>query len=312
MKTLVVGTGIIGTTWGWALSNAGINVTHLIRPGTKDRYKNGMTLDIFDGRKGHKKEYVVKYDLKCVERISNTDPYELIIVSVNFNKIDAVLDQLVPLSGDAIFLIFGANWFGVEPIEKRLPRERYLLGFPRGGGTQQDDTHYLVAINSGVFLGEADGRLTEKLQRITSLFVQAGFHADIPNNILHLLWTSHAIAIGHGAGLADTGDINTFLSNRKALIHAYNVTREIFELCRMRGADPYKAFSLSALYKLPPWLFTLAIKILTASTFGPGLKRILARLNQTTNEQELREAMLKTAEELKFNMPLLTSAGVGL
>jgi ketopantoate reductase len=233
-------------------------------------------------------------------------------VSVNFNKIDAVLDQLVPLAGDAIFLIFGANWFGVESIEKRLPGERYLLGFPRGGGTKQDDTHYLVAFDSGVFLGEADGRLTEKLQRITSLFVQAGFHADIPNNILHLLWTSHAIAIGQGAGLADAGDINTFLSNRKALIHAYNVTREIFELCRMRGADPYKAFSLANLYKLPPSLFTFALKLLAASTFGPGLKRILARLNQTTNEKELCEAMLKTAEELKFDMPLLSAAGAGM
>jgi ketopantoate reductase len=33
MKILVVGTGIIGTTWGWALSNAGLDVTHLVRPG---------------------------------------------------------------------------------------------------------------------------------------------------------------------------------------------------------------------------------------------------------------------------------------
>lgn len=310
MKTLVVGTGIIGTTWGWALSNAGINITHLVRPGNKDRYKNGITLDVLDGRKGHKKENVVKYDLKCVESISASDPYELIIVSVNFNKIDAVLDQLVPLSGDATFLIFGANWFGVEPIEKRLPRERYLLGFPRGGGTQQDDTHYLVAMDPGVFLGEADGRRTEKLRRVESLFAQADFHADIPDNILHLLWTSHAIAIGYGAGLAHSGDVDAFLRNRAALIHAYNVTKEIFELCRRRGADPYKALSLSALYKLPPWLFTLAVKSLSASNNGPGLKRILARLIQTTNEKELRAAMLKTAEELKFDMPLLMAAGV--
>jgi 2-dehydropantoate 2-reductase len=148
MKTLVVGTGIIGTTWGWALSNAGINVTHLVRPGNKDRYKDGVTLDLLEGRKGHKKKNVVKYELKCVETISASDPYDLIIVSVNFNKIDAVLDQLVPLSGDALFLIFGANWFGVNPIEKHLPKERYLLGFPRGGGTQQDGMHYSVAMDS--------------------------------------------------------------------------------------------------------------------------------------------------------------------
>ena len=312
MKTLVVGAGIIGTTWGWALSNAGINVTHLVRPSNKDRYKDGIILDMLDGRKGHKKENIVKYDLKCVETISASDPYELIIVSVNFNKIDAVLDQLVPLSGDAIFLIFGANWFGVEPIDKRLPRERYLLGFPRGGGTQQDDTHYSVAMDPSVFLGEADGRRTEKLQRVEALFAQADLSADIPYNILHLLWTSHAIAIGYGAGLAQSGDVNAFLHNRAAIIHAYNITKEIFDLCRLRGADPYKALSPSALYKLPPWLFAIVVKLLSVSTYGPGLKRILARLNQTANEKELCDAMLKTAEELNFDMPLLTATGAGL
>jgi 2-dehydropantoate 2-reductase len=308
MKTLVVGTGIIGTTWGWALSNAGLDVTHLVRPGNKDRYKNGVTLDLLDGRKGHKKKNVVKYDLKCVETISASNPYDLIIVSVSFNKIDAVLDQLVPLSGDAFFLIFGANWFGVEPIEKRLPGERYLLGFPRGGGTQQDGTHYSVAMDSSVFLGEVDGERTEKLQRMESLFAQADFNADIPDNILHLLWTSHAIAIGFGVGIAQTGDLNVFLRHRTALIHAYNATREIFELCRLRGADPYKALSLSALYKLPPWLFAFAVQ--TFSAYDPGLKRVLTRLSQPNNEKELRAAMLKTAEELKFDMPLLSAAGL--
>jgi 2-dehydropantoate 2-reductase len=263
-------------------------------------------LDVLDGRKNHKKENVVKYDLKCVETIALTDHYEIIIVSVNFNKIDAVLDQIVPLSGDAIFLIFGANWFGVEPIEKRLPRERYLLGFPRGGGTQQDGMYYLVSLESNVYLGEADGRRTEKLQRVESLFAQADIHADISDNILHLLWTSHAIAVGFGAGLAQSRDVDVFLRDRASILQSYHVTKEIFELCRLRGADPYKALSQSALYKLPPWLFVLAVRSLSA--YAPGLKRVLARLNQTTNEKELREAMLKTAEELDFDMPLLTAA----
>ena len=309
MKTLVVGTGIIGTTWGWALSNAGIDVTHLVRPSNKDKCKNGITLDVRDGRKGYKREHVVKYDLKCVETITPSEHYELIIVSVNFNKVDSVLDQLVPLSGDAIFLIFGANWFGVGPIEKRLPRERYLIGFPRGGGTQRDGV-YVVSLEANVFLGEVGGGRTEKLQRVETLFAQADIHADISDNILHLLWTSHAIAVGFGAGLAQSRDVDVFVRDRASVIQAYHVTKEIFELCRQRGADPYKALSQSALYKLPPWLFALAVRLLSA--YDPSLKRVLARLTQTANEQELRAAMLETAEELKFDMPLLTAVEVGL
>ncbi len=33
MKTLVVGSGIIGTIYGWALAEAGVDVTWLVRPG---------------------------------------------------------------------------------------------------------------------------------------------------------------------------------------------------------------------------------------------------------------------------------------
>jgi hypothetical protein len=67
----------------------------------------------------------------------------------------------------------------VEAIEKRIPRERYLLGFPLGGGTKPNGA-YLVYIGAKVYLGEADGRLTEKLQRVKSLFAKGDIQSDIP------------------------------------------------------------------------------------------------------------------------------------
>ena len=36
MKTLIIGTGVIGTIYGWALSESGIDITHLVR---KDKFK---------------------------------------------------------------------------------------------------------------------------------------------------------------------------------------------------------------------------------------------------------------------------------
>jgi 2-dehydropantoate 2-reductase len=33
MKTLIIGTGIIGVLYGWALSQAGEDVTHFVRKG---------------------------------------------------------------------------------------------------------------------------------------------------------------------------------------------------------------------------------------------------------------------------------------
>lgn len=38
MKTLIVGTGIIGIIYGWALSHTGVDVTHFVRKGRKDQF----------------------------------------------------------------------------------------------------------------------------------------------------------------------------------------------------------------------------------------------------------------------------------
>ncbi len=307
MKTLIVGTGIIGMTWGWALSNAGIDVTYLVRQGRKDRFKDGVTLDVRDGRRGHRKNYLTPYALKCVETLAPSDGYELIIVPVYFDQVTAVLDLLVPVSGDALFLIFGANWHGVEAIEKRLARERYLMGFPLGGGTQRNGT-YSVYLGAKVYLGEADGRPTEKLQRVKSLFAQADIQSDIPDNILHLIWTGHALAVGMGVGLAQAGDVASFLSNPALMTQGYYVTKEIFGLCRLRGATPDKYPDQAALFKLPPWLFAIALPVYCG--YDPGVKRIFAHLAETRDAKEVCAVMLKTAEELKFDMPHLTAAAV--
>src|ERR1044071_1369480 len=86
MKTLIVGTGIIGVIYGWALAGAGIDVTHFVRKGKKDQFRDGVNLDLLDERKGHLKYNVTKYAIQCVEEISPDDGYELIIVPTNMHQ----------------------------------------------------------------------------------------------------------------------------------------------------------------------------------------------------------------------------------
>jgi 2-dehydropantoate 2-reductase len=55
MKTLIVGTGIIGVVYGWALSEAGVDVTHFVRNGKADQFRDAVTLDVLDERKGSRR-----------------------------------------------------------------------------------------------------------------------------------------------------------------------------------------------------------------------------------------------------------------
>ncbi len=190
MKTLIVGTGVIGVTYGWALSEAGHDVTHFVKSGRQEQLKEGVTLDLIDDRKRHKKINTAKYLPKYVESLAPNDHYELIILPLHFHQVEAALQALVPLAGDAVFLDLGSNWNGMEAIDKLIPRERFLLGFPYGGGTIENGT-YVTYLGPKVYVGNADGTHTDQLERVKSLFAQADIQTDMPDKILHLLWTSH-------------------------------------------------------------------------------------------------------------------------
>jgi 2-dehydropantoate 2-reductase len=57
MRVLVIGAGIVGSIYGWALAQSGHRVVHLVRSGKASALRGGLTLDMFDRRKGHKRNF---------------------------------------------------------------------------------------------------------------------------------------------------------------------------------------------------------------------------------------------------------------
>jgi 2-dehydropantoate 2-reductase len=79
---LVVGAGIIGSIYGWSLSESGHHVLHLVRSGRTAALGNGLKLDVIDRRKGHKRNSRGVYRLNVVETLSPPDTFELVVVPV--------------------------------------------------------------------------------------------------------------------------------------------------------------------------------------------------------------------------------------
>jgi 2-dehydropantoate 2-reductase len=306
MKTLIVGAGTEGVLYGWALAEAGYDVTHFIKQGKKAQFDNGVLLDVIDDRKSHKQENKTKYPMKCVEMIAPTDHYELIILPIHFYQVEAALETLAPVSGEALFLDLGTNWNGTETFEKFLPKERYLFGFPYGGGIKQDG-EYVVYLSPKIYLGEADGSASEKLARVKSFFLKADIQSTVPENILYLLWTSHAGYVGVSASLVKSGGLMPFLQSRAAMTECHQIIREIYELCRLRGVDPYKYPDQAMLFKFPAWLYITIFRLFVRNS--RGIQRLLAyATNPAGDAEKLYPAMLKTAQELKFDMPRVKAA----
>ncbi len=186
MKTLIVGTGVIGVIYGWVLREGGVDVTHYVRSGKSQLFTQGVDLDVLDERKGHPANHRTHYDLHCVEEVCPADGYELVILPVNANQLSGALSALHPCVGrDTIFLTFTSNWEGPAEIDALLPRERYLMGYPDGGGTIREDCLYWANLGAESHLGALDGQNKEKLAQVQALFSKADMQPDVQANILH-------------------------------------------------------------------------------------------------------------------------------
>lgn len=237
MKTLIVGTGIIGVIYGWALSQSGLDVTHFVRSSRKEEFKDGVVLDLLDERKGHPKYNVTKYALKCIEEISPSDSYELIIIPTSMHQTEAALKTLVPLSGQAIFLILSGNWDGTDFIDQLLPRERYLLGYADAGGTVRSDGVYWTNLGAEIHIGMLDGGSIEKFEQVKKLFAKADIKSDVQENIVHWIWQHVAGSVGYATGFAKHREMEPYLEDKALLRQCTLATLELFKLCQLRGVD---------------------------------------------------------------------------
>jgi 2-dehydropantoate 2-reductase len=114
MKVLIIGRGVVGTIYDFALSKAGIDVTHVVR---KEGLPVTDTLDLLDLRTGYPKHTRVTYAPKTVRQISRSDDFDLVIVATKYYQAVHAVRQYLPDASRATILLFTANWDGTEEID---------------------------------------------------------------------------------------------------------------------------------------------------------------------------------------------------
>jgi 2-dehydropantoate 2-reductase len=313
MKTLIVGTGVIGVIYGWALSEAGADVTHFVRAGKADQFPEGVTLDLLDERKGFPPRSIRHYSIRCAETVSPSDGYELVIVPTNGQQVAAAVRSIAPLTasqqtGGATVLTFSGNWEGLAGLDAVLPRERLLLGYPDGGGTVREGV-YWTNLGAEVHLGRLEGQSPERLERVRALFEQAGMKPDLQQNMLHWLWVHNAGVIGFAAGLAKYGRLDPYLADRDLVYRSIRATQELYALCERRGVDLSKYPEIGYM-KLPLWLTAFLLK--RNFRRNESMQRYTAHATSQGNRKESKyfyEQMMSTAKELNQEMPEMEELG---
>jgi 2-dehydropantoate 2-reductase len=304
MKVLVIGRGVVGTIYGWALSEAGIDVTHVVR---KPGLPATDILELLDLRPGHSKNKRVSYVPKTVMQISPADGFDLVMVATKHYQAAEAIRQYLPGAPAATFLLFTANWDGPGVIDRLLPRSSILWGYSAASGGPDDQGIFVVTVNPAVRLGMLEGSDPEKFKAVTKLFQQAGFTLDIKPDIIEWLWVHHAINAG-GIGICLwAGGIRQATRSFTTLRLGTLATRDALGVAAARGVELKRYPEARSILNTPVWLACLAV--MYAIRFTAKGRRLLGASHFAHSPEEMKRYyfdVLNTGERLAVAMPHLS------
>lgn len=307
MNILVVGAGVIGTIYGWALSQAGNSVTHFVRPGKVSALACGIPVDILDKRRHHPKHFLGYYQLQAIEA-NPRDDFELVILPTKPYQVETALAQVSKLLHPATYLILTQNWHGTAAIDSVLSSSPYLYGDAKAGGIFRDGT-LVGALFPTVDLGIVHSDHSQALEVAASAFEVAQIRVTRHDNILHYIWIQYAINAGLWPALVRAGSLDRLLRDRQLGDRSLQAVKECLDVVAARGIDLSKFPDTRMFFNPSPIMRRLAGYAITLMFhFNEGVRRASAHALGDPKEIELAYfELLNTGKEFGVTMPVMSS-----
>ncbi len=258
MKILVVGAGAVGGYFGGRLLQAGRDVTFLVRPHRAALLaKHGLSIrsrfgDFHDPAPPLVTEDALAEPFDLV--LLSCKAYDLVAAMTSFARAVGPNTAILPLLNGMRQLDLLADRFGLERVLGGQCVISATLD-PEGAIVHLNDIHALS-------FGELDGSRSQRIERIASALIGAGFDARLSENIRQEMWEKW-IFIATGAGItclmraaigdivaAGASDLVTQLVNECAAIAAeqgYPASEAFLERARSAFTAPGSALTASML-----------------------------------------------------------------
>jgi len=290
MKILVYGAGVIGSMFAYKLKTGGNDVSILARGKRLQNLKQyGLVIrdDLFH------KEYKTSIDV--VESLDKDDFYDVILVIMQRQQVSQILPILKENISPSIIFI-GNNPSGADEYLDHIEKERIILGFGGPGGYRED--YRIIAAyveNVILYVGELDGKISDRLKKIENEFTNSGIKVDLSKNINAWLKTHAALISPLAMGSYAARHRNIKLGDDIELVNlALNAFKE-----NIKALIYLDIPILPKKYRMMRWipLFIIRKKILNLinSDFG----RIALSGHADAAEQEMRRLTLDFFEVVK-------------
>ncbi|CVK19112.1 MULTISPECIES: ketopantoate reductase family protein [Sporomusa] len=209
MKITVVGAGAIGGLFGSFLCKSGEEVTFvdINREHVAAIQAAGLIIERQSGTE--------VLTVKATTNIEEAGTPDLIIFSVKaYDNQQAAEDCLKIVGPDTIVLTVQNGVGNVETLSAVLGAGRIIAGTTAFGCTVLGPGRIKPSETGSISIGELDGRITPRLERVVAAFTKAGVEMHTSQNVDSLIWTKLLVNVG----INPLGAI-TLLTNGQLLEH---------------------------------------------------------------------------------------------
>ena len=199
MKIAVLGAGSLGCAMGSCLVEAGHEVWLINRrvDHVEAMRQNGLTVRV----NGVDRQIAVKATTRPQDIAEQSGTMDLVVVLVkSFHTLEAIT-AATSIVGDDTVVMSLQNGLGHEDVlAKVVGREKLVAGKTYAGGQMLGPGHILRGTQGkDTHIGELDGQITERIQRIAEVFNAAGLLTHISDNIMGTIWDKLLVNVATGA-----------------------------------------------------------------------------------------------------------------
>jgi 2-dehydropantoate 2-reductase len=233
MKTVIIGAGAMGSLFGGLLSLSGEEVWLV------DIWKEHIDAIRSKGLAIEEKQKAQAISVNATTDIVSIGKADLVLYFVKtYHTEKAVTDSLVLEKEDTVFLTLQNGLGNEETICKQVDRKKVILGVTGQGATLLGPGHIRHAGWGKTYVGELDGKITDRVNQITQIFRKAGIETEVSSHIHTLVWEKLFVNVGLNGLAALLGLKNGQLLDYPETIRLVEaLVSEAVEVARRKGVQ---------------------------------------------------------------------------
>lgn len=197
MKLIVLGAGATGGYFGGRLSEAGADVTFLVRPARAQRLAaDGLRIVSPDGDAALRPRLLVAGDA------SGPDRFDCAILGCKAYDLEAAIAALGPHLGAATMVLPLLNGLcHLDALDRAFGNERVIGGLCQISATlDADGTVRHLGLPPRILFGERAGGLTPRIEALAAAMAGAKFEARASDTIMQDLWEKFTLLAALAGG----------------------------------------------------------------------------------------------------------------